>query len=943
MSIFALAAAMGLGAGAAYAQGPYYQPTYVKGGSNNPGGTGATAVGSSLNYIDSLLPSGTTLYYPVPAGFTAATAAQINAAVQTAASNAAAGTAPAGVTLQNIATQIVNNQAANATGALTALANGVISQSTANAGSNLAGVMSALATAYPTNLSTYTAGIFTSAASNSTVANSMQTILAGATNTAGLSDQTVGTLAAQALNATATSSLGSSQIQSVVQNIVSGEISSAQVGGSAAAIQAVLVSATTGTVTAQVPLANILNTAVSSLSSKSNANVGAIAVGALVSSPSNASTIASTLASASSGTATYTNYIIGGFNTGGSASSYANFLAANPAGTDAIVAGATALGALSPANIIQSALTSGSTVSVQSIVSSAVSADLARGASNAATIAGAAVLVNPSTANYLQISQGAVGAARPSDAGAIVYTEISDSPGYVPPPQGAGSLSATNVNNIVTGAVNGAYTSGKTSGLSGIVYNAESAAYSTSATLTTPVSAAVSAILANDTSADKPTYIAVSAALAGYGGTVTASDPNLQAIVNAADALDSRSVAQNAFTAAQNVVNSIRLTNATAYITTFNSFTSNASATDSYQAVLYAASLADSSDTSALLAAALAKAAGGTAGATLLADAVNANPSKQAALNIAYTVANHIAASNGDLTSFVGYQVQQNIANVADVTAAAVAVDPNQAHFIARAVAYSDPQTAYSAVKSLFAYAQITTHGQNSSPSTPIDETSAAAAISAGFTIGIIEASTSPSMQAAGAVQNALSNGIQAAVLAAVSQSGVALQGATLASSLGTNTTTSTNKKSVGAAGVITGFMAQTLSPGDTAIGQSSATLLSQAVIDAALKAAVQNGGATYALQMAQAAGQAFGYVSGYTGPGAVTANLNSTQITSIATEIGNDLYTAGGVALQNLINAAIFGLNQGQKGIAGAGATGINNYGQHSATGTPVTDIFNL
>jgi len=549
-------------------------------------------------------------------------------------------------------------------------------------------------------------------------------------------------------------------------------------------------------------------------------------------------------------------------------------------------------------------------------------------------------MLNNSTANYLQISQGAVGAARPADAGSIVFTEISDSPGYTSPAQGAGSLNATNVSNVVTGAVNGAYLNGKTSGISGIVYNAENAAYNTSSALTASVTAGVNAILANDGSSDKPTYIAVSAALAGYGGTVTTTnDPNLQAILSAASTADSRSVAVNAFTAATNLVNSIRLTTATSYISTFNSFVSNVSASDTFQALLYAGSLADTYDTSAILAAAIAKGGGTINTTTLLADAVNANPTKQAALNIAYTVATHISGTTADLTSFVGYQVQQNIANVADVAAAAVAVDPNQAHFIARAVGYSDPQTAYTAVKSLFAYAQITTHGQNSNPSNPIDQTAAAAAISAGFTIGIIEAQNSPSMTASG-IQTALSNGIQAAVLAAVSQSGIALQGATLASSLGTNTTTSTNKKSVGAAGVITGFISQTVNVGNTALGQSN---LSAAVIDAALKAAVQNGGATYALQMAQAAGQAFGYISAGYQNGPSVANLNSTQITAIATEIGNDLYTPGGVALQNLINAATFGLNQGQAKVLGAGATGVSSYGQYNAQGAPVTDIFNL
>ena len=115
-------------------------------------------------------------------------------------------------------------------------------------------------------------------------------------------------------------------------------------------------------------------------------------------------------------------------------------------------------------------------------------------------------------------------------------------------------------------------------------------------------------------------------------------------------------------------------------------------------AVLYASSLADPNETSALLAAAISKDSSIVTDANLLAAAINASPTKQTALTIVNTVANHIQTNiqngnNNDIANFVGYQVAQNPAYVKDIAAAAVTVDPNQANYVARAVAFNSPTT----------------------------------------------------------------------------------------------------------------------------------------------------------------------------------------------------------------------------------------------------------
>jgi len=122
-------------------------------------------------------------------------------------------------------------------------------------------------------------------------------------------------------------------------------------------------------------------------------------------------------------------------------------------------------------------------------------------------------------------------------------------------------------------------------------------------------------------------------------------------------------------------------------------------------------------------------------------------------------------------------------------------------------------------------------------------------------------------------------------------------------------------------------------------------------------------GASIYTLQMAQAAGQAYGYITGIIGM--QPSSQFATNDASISAEIATDMtgYTASSTGTGKSLytaayNAAYFGTTQGQAGIPGAGATGVSAnyvnglsatyYNQNAGsmgtvTGAPVTNIFNL
>ena len=164
-------------------------------------------------------------------------------------------------------------------------------------------------------------------------------------------------------------------------------------------------------------------------------------------------------------------------------------------------------------------------------------------------------------------------------------------------------------------------------------------------------------------------------------------------------------------------------------------------------------------------------------------------------------------------------------------------------------------------------------------------------------------------------------------------------------------------------AGGVTGFVAQIVKDGDKGLGgtgiASGGTADPSAVgtIAAALASATTSAshftGQAYLLDIAQAAAQAFGWVShstlatvGLTAPSEIVlAIYNAYPVDGI----GNIGWAFG----TKLLNAANFGFTEANGGGVGAkpgaGAEGLRDgpthpyYDHHSASGTPVSNIFNL
>ena len=142
-----------------------------------------------------------------------------------------------------------------------------------------------------------------------------------------------------------------------------------------------------------------------------------------------------------------------------------------------------------------------------------------------------------------------------------------------------------------------------------------------------------------------------------------------------------------------------------------------------------------------------------------------------------------------------------------------------------------------------------------------------------------------------------------------------------------------------GVAGGITGFVAQMVKFGDLTIDADGSGQVAAALTQAAFSAASLTGNA-YILDIAQAAGQAYGWVSGQPASAAAVLALRTAILA------GNGSYTAA-----QLDSAASFGISEaaGGTGKQGAGAEGLRDgsghpyYDHHSASGTPVSNIFSL
>jgi hypothetical protein len=330
---------------------------------------------------------------------------------------------------------------------------------------------------------------------------------------------------------------------------------------------------------------------------------------------------------------------------------------------------------------------------------------------------------------------------------------------------------------------------------------------------------------------------------------------------------------------------------------------------------------------------------------------------------------------------FVSHQIIVNPTMLKDIATAATVIDPDNVNFVAHAVAFNKPLSASTAVGALFTYAQITnptpfaapTPGNPSGALTTktfpgaargviIDQPAAAASITAALTSGILEANLTASD-----TQSALTSTISAAVVASLTQNATNLRGPVnpfnavgdetknFRQSDGASPTSikSGVQQTVGVAGAITGYIAQVTNAGDSTISP---------ITKAVLTAAVGGGARSYALEIAQAAAQALRWVGGS------NVDVNASPTNQVAGNPAYDIALAKSTAvssftLQQLMNAAYFGITEAAAGTIGAGALGLNATGlgngsllikavgnansdfyQHrSATGAPVTNIFNL
>ena len=142
-----------------------------------------------------------------------------------------------------------------------------------------------------------------------------------------------------------------------------------------------------------------------------------------------------------------------------------------------------------------------------------------------------------------------------------------------------------------------------------------------------------------------------------------------------------------------------------------------------------------------------------------------------------------------------------------------------------------------------------------------------------------------------------------------------------------------------GVAGAVTGFVAQLAKPGAVSLVDQNFIDITTAL--SAIAAAVGSGG--FNIDIAQAAAQAIGWVSGQVAPAGVAAAIANAVFAGYAP----------GATLAQLTNAATFGLSEANGGgvgaVPGAGAAGLRQttldpyYSHRSASGNPVSNILSL
>lgn len=980
--------------GTVYGQGQYY-PVNPQGAPYGSTYTGITVHSSTdLQFLQSSLQSiygpTVTLQVPLPTGSTSPTTAQFSAAVSAAVQGVVTGNpgVPAGVTLATVTNEAVAWRPADRNATTTASAQAVVNYSVtpAAAVSNLNQLTDALTKAQPTLIDTIAPSIFNAAGASTdpTVASSISQLVATAVGDIPTDTTRAGSLINSGLTSLSLSTLTAAQKTTAFTDPSTG-IVALLLGAPVANNNPVLIDAeikglTYGGFASMASLTQVLNAAVVALPTQTNATLGALVGGALRSQGGSATTIGSVVAAASPGTAAYTNAVIGGYSNSATLAAFQGYVSANPTLADAIASGAAVKATLTPPVIVQWALRNGS-ATPSSVVAATVGANQSYAV---ATVTGAINTTTHTpygTATFADIALGGATAAPVAQVGNVVQAILQNS---------ASSITALNtgvVTSVVDGAIQGATAGGNTGAYADIVYKAESVARNTSGASSLLVQQAVTSIK----NAGGSSFIAVVAALAGdvYGA-------NRSALQTAGfSALSSSGGDVTAATSGANLIQAIQTNASKTFTNTISAFytaSTNASPTNSVIADLYGAVLSNPNEADAGLAAAIKQSNVSDSILTGVAsDALRTSNTTffglNPALQLVRTTVIHIkqealAGNLNDLFDFVGHQIVTNTSMTKDIAIAATVVDPDHAHFIAGSVAFNNPLNASASVGAIFTYAQITNPtplalpslsnptGALSSKTFPgqpvgavVDQPAAAAAITAALTTGILEANLS-----ATDTQNALVSSVTAAVAASLTQNGTNLRGPVnpfnapgdttknfQQSDGGVGTVKSGVQQTVGAAGAITGYIAEVTNSGDSTIS---------AITKAVLTAAVGGGARPYALEIAQAAGQALRWVGGLNVSTAAGGSLVAgNPIFDIANAMASTV--TGFATLAQLENAVTFGINQAAAGVIGAGAVGLNAtnlnnangtlvikatgnnnsdfYIHRSATGAPVTDIFNL
>lgn len=953
-AIFAGALALGLGANSAFAQGPYYPQVNGVSGTPVPPNAYLTfnfngvPITSSpeFNVINSNMPPLATLLNPPPAGKHIATTAEYNAAVQAAGQLVASGGAP-GITVGSLAARVASYRTATAGAtqqALGALAAGVIAANQPTVVAQLGALAFSAAQSNPNGLAGPLLGtVFTNAANSASipvfnsVAQLASQALAGASSVTSLPPSSISLLVSNA--ATAVVSVGNgktvAQRQAAIQAVVLSASSSPVVATSLVNVDAVTRSLVSGTNTnvGSYDLLAMLADIKTSVGG-GDPQKGAIAQGALRVFPqSSYGDITGALPGA------YVSDLVGAFNSFryiGTPPALANTLTGSYGAPAVAAAAGTFFNATDTAVATTSLVTNASTV-----------------------IEGQQVIVKAILANQsadVLVATSSVGLLAGLDRGKIAYSAIRsgrvDSAGRI----AKGIVQVIGVDAIaaglvgtesIRGAADAAPAANKTDAFADIAFNLGNALSANVAFTNAAVTSAINQTIVSTTGsvATAPTYIPVIAAMAGApAGNRASILLNAQTVVGPANAA--------AINAGAAMVSAITTNPYANYNETLNRILIGNPA-DQNLSVLYAASLLNSGDNAGGLAVAVSNTnipVGDLTRAALSASAaVSGNRGSEAALRVAGDVSVHTKTNPNDIQVYLGRQIITNPTLVKEITTAATVNAPQFSHTIAHTLAFNAPTTAWESVNGIFLHSKVTSVTQIGNLVN--DRPAAGAAITAALTTGILENTQLSANDKRLAVQNMITRSITSLHGAiGYSYTDATAGPATFRQSDGT-VGGFTLVKAKGVAGGITGFMAQAVAPGDSDITGGATGYVFNALFQAAY-AARQLTGTLYMLDIAQAAGQAFGWVSG-----TPTSGVGATAAANIAQAIFN---AGSGQTLLSIRNAVNFGIDEAAGGEiganplrkAGAGAAGLRDivsnplapfYDHHSAQGKPVSNIFNL